>query len=99
MPAPRRKPLKKNPGSLRRSDGGQGPTFPRADYISDTPYSQLPKAERKVWMSRAKKDIGILAAPGAAFLGFGAAISDAMGGRKNLQYKKSRVKVTRQTGK
>ena len=97
MGAPKRSP--------RRSDGGSGPTFPRYDYISDTPYEQLPKAERKVWAGRVKAEteknpfLAPFTLPGMAFKGMSAAVSDALGGRKNLVYKKSRVKVKRETGK
>jgi hypothetical protein len=37
--------------------------------------------------------------PGMAIKGMHAAVSDALGGRKNLVYKKTGVKVKRETGK
>ena len=91
--------------SPRRSDGGSGPTFPRYDYISDTPYERLPKAERKVWAGRVKADLeknpwlAPMVLPGMAIKGMSAAVSDALGGRKDLVYKKTGVKVKRETGK
>ena len=93
------------PGSPYRSDGGQGPTFPRPDYISDTPYERLPKAERKVWAGRVRNDINsfpplaFTAGFGMAIKGMHAAISDALGGRKDLVYKKGTTPSKRETGK
>jgi hypothetical protein len=97
MVARRRVAPKKSPAS--------GPTFPRPDYISDTPYNQLPKAERQVWKGRVKADMDKnpfltpFVLPGMAIKGMHAAVSDALGGRKNLVYKKTGVKVKRETGK
>ena len=93
------------PGTPYRSDGGQGPTFPRPDYISDTPYEKLPKADRKVWSGRVKADIeknpllAVGALPGMAFKGMYAAVSDALGGRKDLIYRKGKTPTKRETGK
>jgi len=96
------------PGSPYRSDGGEGPTFPNrtpnADYYSNTSYEKLPKAERKVWAGKAKADMGnpFVAAsvlPGMAIKGMHAAISDALGGRKDLVYKKGTTPSKRETGK
>jgi hypothetical protein len=97
------------PGNPYRSDGGDGPTFPNrtpnANYYSETPYNQLPKAERAVWKSKLKQEMNgnplltFAAIPGIAIKGMHAAISDALGGRKDLVYKKGTTPTKRQTGK
>jgi hypothetical protein len=92
--------------SVTRPDGGSGPVFPsrapNANYYSDTPYHQLPRAERNEYQNRVIKDLGLLypmAIPGRLIQSGIASVSDLLGGRKNLQYKKGTKPTKRETGK